>query len=72
MDIKHEIYDIRNLEEKKILFLDISSTNTDTLVQSLESHDIEIIAFVAISTERFGQAPSATSERSRENFSIQF
>jgi hypothetical protein len=33
MDIKHKSYDIRNW--KTYLFLDISSTNTDTLVPSL-------------------------------------
>jgi hypothetical protein len=45
MDIKRKICDIRNWG-KKHLFLDISSTNTDTLVPSLyqyvETHSTEV------------------------------
>jgi hypothetical protein len=50
MDIKRKTYDIRKWKE---LFLDISSTNIDTLVPSLyqpvENHSIEVLVVSATS-----------------------
>jgi hypothetical protein len=64
LDVKCKICDIQTWG--KNLFLDISSTNIDTLVLSLyqcvETRSIEVFASVAVSTGRTGRASSATFE----------
>jgi hypothetical protein len=49
MDVKHKTYDFRNW--KKHLFLNISSTNTDTLVPSLyqciETRSIKVFGLLS-------------------------
>jgi hypothetical protein len=71
MDIKRNSCDIRTWE--KHLFLDISSTNIDTLVPSLYQYVKTRNNFLTVvsATSAPGQASSATFERPCENLSIQ-
>jgi hypothetical protein len=70
MDLKHKTCDIRAW--KKHLFLDISSTNINTLIPSLdqcvETRSIEVCWFMS-ATSGSGRASSATFERHWENLS---
>jgi hypothetical protein len=72
MDMKRETCDIRTWEH---LFLDISSTSTDTLVPSLyqcvETRSRDVFLTVVSVTSAPGRESSATFERLRENFSSQ-
>jgi hypothetical protein len=73
MDIKRKTYDTRTW--KKRLFLDISSTNIDTLVPSLyqcaETCSIEAFGLLSQDTSAPGRASSATFQRPWENFLTQ-
>jgi hypothetical protein len=72
MDIKRKPCDIRTC--KKRLFLDISSTNIDTLVPSLyqcvKTRSIEVFWLLS-ATSASGRISSANFERPWENFSGQ-
>jgi hypothetical protein len=73
MDIKREIYDIR-IWKKKHLFLDISSTNIDTLVPSLyqcvETRSIKVFD-CCLSHFRNSVSTSSSSTKGLPRFSTQ-